>query len=220
MDTTVHYLLKFGTKLNVQRLYLHGEIYMNTVQSFAELEKKEVGDKFERTVEIKNFGKGNLKLTSVETGKTVNLDLQSGQYKKDYLGDLGNIYCTYALSDQLLKRKLVHRVDKRMLLFGTDCLIIHNVPKFFELIENELKRLEVKYIHNLVQYHNFKKNNHKVTYFHKSHLYSYQHEHRLVAFNKTGFPLVINIGSLKDISDIYRAEDVVNKVTFDEDYGT
>jgi len=193
---------------------------MNTVQSFAELEKKEVGDKFERTVEIKNFGNSDLKLTSLKTGETVSLDVQSAQYRKDYLGDLGNIYCTYSLSDRLLKRKLLHRVDKRMLLFGTDCLIIHNVSKFFEMIDNKLKNLGVNYIHNLVQYQNFNKNNHKVTYFNKSHIYSYQHEHRLVAFCNTGRPLKIHVGSLKDISDIYSAEEVVGKLTFDQDNGT
>ena len=215
MNTTVHYLLKFGNKSNIQRLYENGQIYMNTVQTFAELDKKAVGDKFERTVEIKNFGSGNLKLTSVDTGETYNFTLETGQYVKDYVGDLGNIFCTYSLSDKLLKRKSLHRVDKRMLSFGTHCLVIHDVVKFFELIENELKKLKLDYVHNLVQYHNYKKNDHKVTYFDKSHMYSYQHEHRFVVGNKTGLPLILNIGPLEKISNIFNAEDIVKKLTYD-----
>lgn len=220
VNTTVHYLLKFGAKSHIQNLYENGEIYMNTLQTFAELDKKEVGDKFERTVEIKNFGKSNLKLTSVETGKTYNFQLQTAQYKKDFLGDLGNIYSTYSLSDRLLNRKKMHRVDKRMLSFGTHCLVIHDVPKFFELIKTELKKLKLTCFHNLVQYKDYKKNSHQVTYFQKSHLYSYQHEHRFVVRNQTSLPLILNIGPLKEIADIYNANDVVQKVSFERDYGT
>jgi hypothetical protein len=215
MEITVNFLLKFGCTRDIQRLYKKGEIYMNTVQTFAELEKKEVGDILERTVEIRNFDNGNLYLTNVETGKSLNLELQSGKYKKDYLGDLGNIYCTYSISALLLKRRLLHRVNKKMFTFGNHCLVIHNVPKFIELIENELKRRKLIYTNNLVQYRNFNKNNHFVTYFHKSHLLSYQHEHRFVVLNKTGLPLVFQIGSLKNISEIYNSNDVLNKVTFE-----
>lgn len=215
MNTTVHYLLKFGEKSNIKSLYEEGEIYMNTVQTFAELDKKEVGDKFERTVEIKNFGKGIMKLTSLGTGETHNFELITAQYKKDYLGNLGNIYCTYTLSDKQLKRKLLHRVDKRMLSFGTDCLVITDVIKFFKLVEDELQRLKIEYVHNLVNYRNFKKNSHTVTYFCKSHHFSYQHEHRFVVKNKTGLPLVLKIGSLKEISSVYSSEDIINKLKYD-----
>ena len=218
MEASLYYLLKFGEESNIKKLYEKGEIYMNTVQAFADLEKKEVGDKFERTVEIKNFKEGNLKLTSVDSGETHNFHFKNLQYKKDFQGEMGNIYSTYSISDLLLKRKKLHRVDKRMLLFGSHCLIINDVCKFFLLIENELKRLGIGYVHNLVRYHDYKKNNHSVSYFHKSHIYSYQHEHRFVVYNKTGLPLILNVGPLSEISEIYPSEDIIKYLTFENNY--
>ena len=96
----VKYLLKFGQKQDMENLFNKGEVYMNTIKLFQELDKPGVGDKLEGTFEITNFREG--KLTLEIPDNPITLNPKKIQLRKKLKGHIGNIYSTYALSDELL----------------------------------------------------------------------------------------------------------------------
>ena len=145
------------------------------------------------------------------------LNSASLQIRKHYTGHIGNIYSTYAISNLLIQRKNLHHIDKRMKIFGSHCLIIKDVKAFTEVIFEKLKRVNYKYSHNIVKYKNFKKNNHEITLFHKSHLLSYQKEHRILVWTDNAEPIKFEIGSLENYAEIYNSADVIKSLTVDLD---
>ncbi|SCZ01721.1 hypothetical protein [Flavobacterium caeni] len=213
MTINVKFLLKFGSEENIKNLFEKGEIYMNTIQTFKEFDKPGIGDKYEGTVEILNIK--DAKLTFKFPDNPITVNSPSMQLWKNIGGHVGNIYSTYAISNLLLKRKSVHTVDKRMLQFGTHCIIIKDVEKFIFSILAKLDEKGITHSHNLVRYCNYSKNNHEVTLFKKSHLLSYQKEHRIIAYTQNNEPLKFEIGSMHDYAEIFSANDIINSLKVD-----
>ncbi|RKS14050.1 hypothetical protein [Flavobacterium sp. 120] len=208
----IKYLLKFGQKQDMENLFNKGEVYMNTIKLFQELDKQGVGDKLEGTFEISNFKEG--KLTLEIPDNPITLNPKKIQLRKKLKGHIGNIYSTYALSDKLLQRKAIHRIDKRMLLFGTHCIIIKDVEKFISSILEKLDDIGFSYSHNLVKYNDYNKNNHDLTLFDKSHTLSYQKEHRIIVYTKTDEPVKFEIGPMHEYAEIHSTEDVIKNAIF------
>ncbi|TDE27559.1 hypothetical protein E0I61_14695 [Flavobacterium ranwuense] len=180
---------------------------MNTIKLFQEFDKPGIGDKFEGAFEIRNIK--DAKLTLKIPSNPITLNSKSLQVRKNFKDHIGNIYSTYALSDKLLQRKAIHRIDKRMLLFGTHCIIIKDVEKFICSILEKLDDIGFSYSHNLVKYNNYNKNNHDLTLFDKSHTLSYQKEHRIIVYTKTDEPVKFEIGPMNEYAEIHSTEDVI-----------
>lgn len=213
MNVNVSYLLKFGKKENIENLLKKGEIHMNTIKWFKEYEKKGVGDIYEGTTEVKNIDNGILTLYLPERPIVLrNSNLHLRQY---FDGHRGNIYSTYAISNLLLKRKSVHKIDKRMSQFGSHCLIIKDVNRFINSISNKLKEMNIESSHGIVIYKNLKMNNHKLTLFNKTHLLSYQKEHRLIARTKKDEALKFKIGSLEEYAEMYSTQLIIDNAKVD-----
>jgi hypothetical protein len=185
--TTVKFLIKFGSEENIKNLFEKGEIYMNTIKTFKEYDKQGIGDKYEGVIKMHNSKASTLTLkfpNNPITIKPTNL-----QFWQSYKGHIGNIYSTYAVSDLLVKRKSTHKIDNRMQIFGSHCLLIKDVMRFFEAIFSELNKQNIKYSHDLVTYRDFSKLNAEISLYHKSHTLSYQKEHRIIAMTENDFPL-------------------------------
>jgi hypothetical protein len=208
----IKYLLKFGQKQDMENLFNKGEVYMNTIKLFQELDKQGVGDKLEGTFEISNFKEG--KLTLEIPDNPITLNPKKIQLRKKLKGHIGNIYSTYALSDELLKRKVIHRIDKRMLECGTHCVIVKDVTMFISLISDKLNEKGFSNLHNLINYHDYNKNNHDLTLFDKSHTFSYQNEHRIIANTNVDEPIKFEIGSMHEYAEMYSAENLIKNAIF------
>jgi len=209
MKATVNFLVKFGNEENITNLFEKGEIFMNTIKTFKEFDKQGIGDKYEGVVNIHNSSSSTLTLKFPNNPLTLNPTKL--QFWESYTGHVGNIYSTYAISNLLVRRKDIHRIDKRMQIFGSHCIIIKDVVGFIEAISNELDRQKIEYSHNLVNYRDFNKLNHKITLYDKSHLLSYQKEHRIIAMTKYDKPLKFEIGSLKSFAEMYTSKEFIEK---------
>lgn len=209
---TIKYLLKFGKKEDMENLYYNGEIYMNTIKLFKELDKPGIGDNLEGTFEITNFIDG--KLTLEIPDNSLDLNCKKLQLRKNLRGHIGNIYSTYALSDELLKQKVIHKIDKRMLEFGSHCIIVKDVSKFISLISEKLNEKGFSNSHNLINYYNYSINNHNLTLFDKSHIFSYQNEHRIIAKTNIDNPIKFTIGSMKEYAEIHISKDLIKNAIF------
>ena len=210
METSVKFLLKFGSEQNIKNLFEKGEIYMNTIKTFKAYDAKGIGDKYEGITKILNPSQSTITFNFPNNPITINpIKLQLWETPKEHIG---NIYSTYAISDQLVKRKVSHKVDPRMQIFGSHCVLIKDVMGFFEGIFSELDKQKITYSHNLVTYYDYKKLNHKLSYFSKSHLLSYQKEHRILAKTQEEFPLKFEIGSIQNISEIYSTRDILESL--------
>jgi hypothetical protein len=212
MMTTIKHLIKFGEEDNIIKLFEKGEIYMNTIQNFKQSDRKEIGDKYEGTVDIKNFPKGELTLYLPDN--PIILKTSKLQLLENYNNHLGNIFCSYALSDNLLHRKPLHKIDSRMKNFGSHCIIIKDVSRFLNAIFSELKNRNISYSHNIVKYHNYAKNSHQLTLFNKPHNYAYQKEHRIIAYTDSDEPLKFEIGSIKEYAEIYQTNFLIKNLRF------
>ena len=139
MNTEVVFLIKFGKEEHIENLLKKGEIYMNTIQWFKNYEKEGIGDIYEGAIEVENIKSG--KLTLKIPNNPITMDNASLQLRKHHKGHIGNIFSTYAISTLLLRRKSIHRIDKRMEKFGTHCLIIKDIKQFLDSIKNKLTEM-------------------------------------------------------------------------------
>ena len=185
---------------------------MNTIEWFQNSDKKAVGDIYEGVFEVENL-KGKLTLKIPNNPITFNDSYL--QLRKHLEGHIGNIYSTYAISNLLLKRKEIHKLDPRMKNFGSHCLVIKDVKRFTESIFNELDKLGISYNHNIVQYRKLNGRKHKISLFEKNHLLSYQKEHRIVAWTKSNSPLKFEIGSIEEYAEIHTTEKVIETLMVD-----
>lgn len=219
MTTTLKYIIKFGKEANVSNLLEKGEVYLNTISEFKDSDEIAIGDKYEGSTEIKNFTKGILTITAANN--PINIQISKLQLRQSHKNNIGNIFCSYSVTDKLLYKKKVHRIDKRMESFGSHCIIIKDVTRFLNAIFAELNKRNIEYSHNLVKYHNYTKNDHLLTVFDKPHNFAYQKEHRIIAFTNSNEPLKLEIGSLKEYAEIYETEFLIKNLIFAaEDYIT
>ncbi|UAY53228.1 hypothetical protein [Ferruginibacter albus] len=94
--------------------------------------------------------------------------------------------------------------------FGDTVLLIKDNPKFLSLIEKALEKKRLKYFHELVQYYDKRIYMGKVDVFNKASEYAYQNEFRIYIRRKSDESLKIHIGSLKDIAEIYPANEFID----------
>ena len=212
MKTTIRYLIKFGDETNTLKLFEKGGIYMNTVRTFKESDRIAIGDKYEGTVDIKNFSKGEL--TIYGPNNPIIFKTSKLQLSKSHKFHIGNIFCSYALSNKLLSRKKTHKIDARMQSFGSHCVIIKDVTKFLNAIFTQLNNRNIAYSHNIVKYHNYTKNNHTLTIFDKPHNLAYQKEYRIIAYTDLEEPLKLEIGSLKEYAEFYETKFLIKNSIF------
>lgn len=213
MDIEVFFLLKFGKEEHLNNLLKKGEVFMNTIQWFKSYEKKGIGDIYEGAFEVKNIKNG--KLTVKIPNNPITLNSSNFQLRKHYKGHIGNIFSTYAISTLLLKRKELHRIDKRMSEFGTHCLIIKDVQQFLNSITDKLTELGLENSHNIVKYKNLKKNNHELSLFNKTHSLSYQKEHRIIAWTEYNSELKFEIGSIEHYAEIHPTNKIIESLIVD-----
>ncbi len=209
-------MLKFGSEENIKKLFENGEVYMNTIKTFKEYDKQGIGDKYEGVFKINNYT--NSVITLKIPNNPITLNTTKLQLTESHKEHIGNIYSTYALSNKLVLKKETHKIDKRMLIFGSHCVLIRDVKGFLDAIFFELKKQNIEYRHNIVKYHDFSKRNHDLSLFDKSHLLSYQKEHRIIALTQDDCPLKINIGSLKEYAEIYTAKEMVQNLVVERKY--
>lgn len=209
-DLYIHCFIKFGSRYTITDLYENGTVYLNPVQYFKNLEDKFRGDSYEGASYIHNLPAGQFRISI--GGKQIDRDFNylNLHLKQAYEKTLGNIYSLYCLSSKILRGDKPVTIDKRIKDFGDTALLIRDNPKFLELLESALKRKRLKYFTGFVEYYNRHIYNGSVDVFNKPSEYSYQNEFRIYVRRRSDEPLVLNIGSLKDIAEVYPANELID----------
>jgi hypothetical protein len=202
--TTIHLFLKFGKSEHIQDLYENGTIYCNSVEYFKMVEDDELrGDNYEGASFIKNYPPGKFRISIA--GKEVDQDFNylNLHIKEAYEKTLGNIFSLYSITSKDTEKRELFKVDLKNKKFGDKFLLIKDNPTFLNLIEQELKKKRLKFKHGFVEYYDRHKFTGQVDVFHKPDNYSYQNEFRIYVRRKSEKPLVLQIGSLKNIAVLH-----------------
>lgn len=208
-EATEHIILsflKFGKKEHIQDLYGNGTIFLNPIQYFRKLEDNGLrGDNYEGINKIHNLPSGEFKIESLNyKGKYISM-----QIKESYSEVLGNLYSLYAISSHGFPAPKDFKIDQRNSDFGKYCLLIKNVAAFLERIEESLKRNNLKFSKGFVDYYDANSTNGEISLFQKPKQYDHQKEFRFYVDQNSIKPLILNIGSLKDITEIFKTNDII-----------
>lgn len=185
-----------------------GEMYFDTVESFRKKdENNERYDLHESSIDIEQVSWIKVQAENgqiFEFSKTLPDTMHfAAAYKLSYDYSMkGNIYsCTAITKDTLEQFK---SLDPRFRFFGDTLILIENPNKFFDRIENELKRQNYDFESALVNYYNPKEKTGMLSVFDKKDIHAYQNEIRIWVRNDDGNPIKIFIGSIKDIASRFK----------------
>ena len=199
-------LIKFGQQEHLLRLRDEGLLYMNHLQYFWKIEDDELrGDPFDCITEVArgpriSFPSADGKELFVEGNWT--LRMHPPEPEKI------NIFCMYALRPLT---KGTFPINERNLRFGEHALVLMNRDEFMQRIELTLKSQKIVAKANLVEYVDDGYAG-KIGPFRKLRRFSYQSEWRLVCKEGPGGPREIRIGSIRDISEIIRSDEVNKEI--------
>ena len=206
MQYTIKLFLKLGSEENILDLFENGTIYMNTIEYFRKVEDEELrGDKYEGVSKVINSLPGTFKIPGIDR----EFNYVKVHLKESYKEVLGNIYSLYAISSKGFPNPLDFKFDERNLRFGTHGVMIKDLPLFFNKIENELKKNNLKFNHGFVDYYDKEEVSREITLFEKPLEFEHQKEFRFYVENDKIKPIKIQIGSMKDYAEILKIEDIL-----------
>ena len=206
MQHTIKLFLKLGSEENILDLFENGTIYMNTIEYFRKVEDEELrGDKYEGVSKVINSLPGTFKIPGIDR----EFNYVKVHLKESYKEVLGNIYSLYAISSKGFPNPLDFKFDERNLRFGTHGVMIKDLPLFFNKIENELKKNNLKFSHGFVDYYDKEEVSREITLFEKPLEFEHQKEFRFYVENDKIKPIKIQIGSMKDYAEILKIEDIL-----------
>lgn len=213
---------------------LNGDLYMNPLQKYIEMEresgKKGVGDVLEAAQVISDFRfniykEGTNEFTHTGAADYIHFRI-NGDEKKP-------VYCLFTLhaNDLLIVDEndteyitvmnfSKEEVDKMLNEFGEQVALI-NPGSFIERVEKTFDEKGFGYVISPVKYddysinsikriESYKKNNNEI-FFWKDNFFENQKEYRIVITSiETEEPLIPNIGNLNDIVDVFNARELFN----------
>lgn len=179
---------------------------MNTIEYFRKVEDEELrGDKYEGVSRVINSLPGTFKISGINR----EFNYIKAHLRESYDEVLGNIYSLYAISSKGFLNPLDYKFDERNMRFGTHGVMIKNLPLFFNKIESELKKNNLKFNHGFVDYYDKEKVCREITLFEKPLEFEYQKEFRFYVENEKIEPIKIQIGSLKNYAEMFKIEDIL-----------
>lgn len=204
LDMILFWLLKFGQRKHIEDLYNNGTIYMNSINYFKRVEQNEQKkDDREGILHIKQISWLQLKIDDkiIEFSKTGTGNLiTSAQYREEATELLGNIFSTYAITDELVSKTDI--IDKRCAGLGDTILIITKPITFLKRVQQALESKNIEYKCDFVKYYDEHSYEGDLGFFYKPNHYTHQSEYRICIMNDKDEPYILTIGSIADISQI------------------
>jgi hypothetical protein len=215
MKYVISTFLKIGKDEHIDKLQKEGILYCNNVKYYRNLEREDVllrKDSADGAITTHKLDW--LKIFIKE--KELPIKFTSARlHTFDREKDLEHIYCMYAITPDLATGKPF--IDKRNVRFGDAGLLILNPKVFLNKIQKAVRgkfRFEYKPVYYYAKDQDF--NN--LSVFTKHESFSYQREFRLLFHSQSTEPLIINIGSLEDISVKIDANKLSELVLMKEKY--
>lgn len=201
--------LRFGQREHIYDLFENGTVYCNTLMFFRDHENPAIGDKYEgtskifNTTQIKSF---EITIPGDQPNPPIRLNPSSMHLREFYSDPIANLYCLYTVDTDEVIRKETYRIDEQMTRFDASHLIIIHTPGVFIEKMVEAIRAEKRYAkYGFVDYYDKKTYSGDLTMFHKPNEFAYQKEFRFVIGNDVHEPLILKLGTLKDISIVLEA---------------
>ena len=197
-------LLKFGAEEYLNQLRKAGKIHVRLLTDFKKSDSnKEKFDLFEGAVNNIYISEGILQLKAEEEDQWKDLKIVDSHFNNFINTDLIHSYSLYAITDDLLSKSDVFRIDERMKAFGTHFVVIKNTGIFISAIEQFLQSNGFKYKMGLIEYRDFKISSETISLFNKTDLLRHQNEFRILIKAKGNNPLEFYIGNIEGDCEIY-----------------
>lgn len=184
--------------------FLEGHIYFNTESYFAELDKSDRvrSDSDEGVDECWQIQE--LAIQCLKTGEFLPVGGITGplKYRKATQG-IDNILCIYVL---LKDEGFV--VDPRVMEFGDVAIIIRDPIEFTKRIHDAAAEKGLRVKQKPIEYIDKDSYHGAMGSFRKFDEYQYQSELRYLLHPGVGEPIILNLGSLKDICYAIHSEDI------------
>lgn len=193
----------------MRRFLLYGEMYMNTLQTFAKMDECDgIGDKFENSISYMNY-KPIHAIFKLSNEKELKLHPTFIKVREFVDTNIGNIY-SMALVDcniQTIENQLKFSIQStdRINSIGNDydsIVVISNPTEFISRCKKIIQSMGYKLYYDSVKYFSDKEFNKKIeiTPFMKRDRYKSQNEFRLFVDFNSNEPQTIKIGNISDIA--------------------
>jgi hypothetical protein len=194
------YFVKFGKGQNIMELRNNGIVYFNPLSFFKNIENDEVrNDELEGALRIEQVREIQL----YSEGEIIARQLP-GSNAQLYFHDKennGKVFSLYAITEEKhTDQDFVF--DDRLLKFGDKLLLITNTKIFIERIIRQIKSRNLKFNLGYVNYYDKNMYSGSLNPFQKPDVFKYQYEFRVFIESCDQLPMKIEIGSIKNISQI------------------
>lgn len=210
-------MVKFGEEKYMHKFYKEGELYLNTISYFKNIEDNKMrGDNNENLTQIFQSDKTTVIINnqSVDTkGPIRTYNPQDDKYQ------FTNIFSMSTLCKGDSLREDGRIFNEKVKGLGNTLVIIYNLNEFFSMLQSKLKELEgngkiLFYSYKRVKYLDLNTYHGGMDIFCKSKDYSYQTEWRLgmeISENNSN-PFSFKIGSISDIAKIISMKNFKNEL--------
>ncbi|EGR2536830.1 hypothetical protein [Vibrio cholerae] len=201
-------LFKFGKREHLEATRSYGQLYFGSFKFYRNSENSEIGDKNEGAYRIVNSANVSLTVLNGYASESIlNGSLENVTVREfSEISDESRIYCIHRkLVDTSKDVELSEILDIPLIeRFGYESvLIIANVDEFYKRLDNYLSENALVYKRSCVEYKDLSNGVVEISPFVKDIRYEPQSEYRVCIQKINGEkPLVINIGSLSDITQI------------------
>lgn len=206
-------LFKFGEKEHMEALVNDGELYLQTLGHYADLEHRERGDEYEGVVTVRSSNGGTLKIRHPKTGKEHSIQLTYSQMREsDSSLKAVNVYCLYCLqfeetdSPEIGMRFSVDVING----FGDAAVMIYDVDAFLNRVVKAAEEEGSIVMHRIVRYLDLRDYTGDLGPFRKDSRFSHQNEYRIAVGTpeRNGKPIKLNVGSLDGIATLMESDEV------------
>lgn len=198
-----YFFLKVSKKEFIEKLFSNGSMYCNTFDYFTKIDNPEQRDIYETTFDLRQGTLTKLTITDKDGKKRSFRPNINSTLRELHTGNIGNMFCLYALKYTDYLNKGLINLPKEMYEFGDTCLLILDVHSFLERIRLRLDELNRSFEKGFVRYSDFKSYNGLRTPFDKDNRFLHQSEYRIYIKPKQDEliePLQFEIGNISDIS--------------------
>jgi hypothetical protein len=201
VTTKLFIFIKIGREEHVSSLLNDGSVYMNTVQRLraADLESGR-GDPTEGRSFVRNCPPGEFQVDFI---KDKWFRYERFSYWETPKGELGNVYSLFTLAKHHTIGLSSFRMNSDCVKLGTHWLLIKAPGEFMKRLDAALCAAGLKFRQGLVNYYDDSTYSGRLSVFYKPNGFAYQQEFRYHVSNGNGKPLLLNIGSLRDIAEMH-----------------
>lgn len=203
------FLLKVGRAKYIQDMFDNEYLFFNTFSSFKSNEKDPCGRNDPREANTSNRQMTSLEITTSK-GKIVKLSEISNEFNAQFHEHPTNIpYNICSLFTLTFDKNLNYKkIDDKVLCLGNKTLFIHNIGRFFEILDNSIESQNIVFSRKPVIYYNYKTHDGELTFYHIEDSYNYQKEYRIILETPGTNIINVKLPGLKEISTIYETDNI------------